>query len=337
MLQPDFENLAAVLHRQCPARPTLFEFFLNGPLVSRLSGEKIDPTAAPLEIARIRLKAFTQAGYDYLTLMPTTFAFPNNEFERKESISLNAGNMIGSEDDFERYDWPDPEDVDYGMLDALQPDLPGNMKLIAYSPGGLLENAIALVGYESLCFLLVDEPELVGRIFDAIGSRLVRYYELCLAHDSVGAVIVNDDWGFKTQTMLSVEQMRTYVIPWHGRMVEAAHAAGRPAILHSCGQLEKVMDDIIDVISYDGKHSWEDAICPVEDAYDRWADRIAILGGIDMDYICRRTPEEVAQRSRAMLERSETRGGYALGTGNSVPEYVPMENYFAMIRTARPE
>ena len=32
-----------------------------------------------------------------------------------------------------------------------------------------------------------------------------------------------------------------------------------------------------------------------------------------------------------MLERAEPYGGYALGTGNSVPDYVPDENYFAMI------
>ena len=46
------------------------------------------------------------------------------------------------------------------------------------------------------------------------------------------------------------------------------------------------------------------------------------------------TPEQIQARCRAMLERTATRGGYALGTGNSIPEYVPVENYFAMIRTA---
>jgi uroporphyrinogen decarboxylase len=35
-----------------------------------------------------------------------------------------------------------------------------------------------------------------------------------------------------------------------------------------------------------------------------------------------------------MLERAAGRGGYALGTGNSVPEYVPDASYFALIRAA---
>jgi uroporphyrinogen decarboxylase len=94
------------------------------------------------------------------------------------------------------------------------------------------------------------------------------------------------------------------------------------------------MDSIIDVCKYDGKHSYEDTIEPVEAAYERWGNRIAIMGGIDLDFVCRKTPEEVYQRSRAMLERAEKHGGYALGSGNSIPEYVPQENYFAMISAA---
>lgn len=121
-----------------------------------------------------------------------------------------------------------------------------------------------------------------------------------------GVMITNDDWGFKTQTMMSPDDMREYIIPWHVKISEAIHASGRPAILHSCGNLDLVMDDIIDVIGYDGKHSYEDAICPVEDAYVKWGDRIAILGGIDLDFICRETPAAVYERSKRMLDASKS-------------------------------
>jgi uroporphyrinogen decarboxylase len=87
-------------------------------------------------------------------------------------------------------------------------------------------------------------------------------------------------------------------------------------------------------MQYDGRHSYEDAILPVEEAYERYSGRIAILGGIDVDFVCRAAPDEVYRRSKAMLERSAMRGAYALGTGNSVPDYVPDEGYFAMTRAA---
>jgi uroporphyrinogen decarboxylase len=91
---------------------------------------------------------------------------------------------------------------------------------------------------------------------------------------------------------------------------------------------------VIDDMGYDARHSYEDNILPVEEAYERYHNRIAILGGIDVDFVCRSNPDAVYARSKAMLERSARRGAYALGTGNSVPDYVPDEGYFAMIRAA---
>ena len=58
-------------------------------------------------------------------------------------------------------------------------------------------------------------------------------------------------------------------------------------------------------------------------------------GGIDLDFVIRAPADEVYRRSRAMLERAASRGGYALGTGNSVPEYLPAGSLFAMHRAAR--
>ena len=34
--KPDFSNLLAVLDKQTPSRPTLFEFFLNDPLIEKM-------------------------------------------------------------------------------------------------------------------------------------------------------------------------------------------------------------------------------------------------------------------------------------------------------------
>ena len=134
--------------------------------------------------------------------------------------------------------------------------------------------------------------------------------------------------------MLSPEDLRRYVFPWHTRIVSAIHDAGRPAILHSCGNPVEIMDDVIDVMKFDGRHSYEDTIQPVEEAYEQYGHRIATLGGIDVDFVIRSDPDDVYRRSREMLERAADRGGYALGTGNSVPEYVPPEHYAAMVWAA---
>lgn len=329
---PDFANVLKVLDRGIPDRPTLFEFFLNNPLYARLTG-RVPREGDVLDQKRLVLEAFHAAGYDYAT-MHAGFTFPIGEYHREQSVSLNEKALIADHDTFKSFAWPNPDDADYSVLETLNAELPAGMKFVVPGPGGVLENLIQIVGFDNLCYLLADDLHLVMEITEAIGSRLVRHYEIVGRYDSVGAMISNDDWGFKTQPMLSPEQMRTIIFPWHRRIVAAIHGAGRPAILHSCGNLEAVMDDIIDDMTYDGKHSYEDGICPVEDAYERWGGRIAVLGGIDLDFLCRSRPGAVNARAQAMLGRTIGRGSYALGTGNSVPEYVPDENYFAMIRAA---
>ncbi len=334
MREPDFNNLLAVLRRQRPERPTLFEFFLNGPLYKRLAGPDFDEPKDALGWSRLNMHAFRNAGYDYATIGASDFGFPQGQHDRAQTISQNQGARITDRQSFEAYPWPDPDAFDYSRLTTLAPELPAGMKFVVHGPGGVLENAIGLAGYENVAMIVYDDPALAQALFDAIGSRLVRHYQLVLKQPGVGAIISNDDWGFKTQTLLAPADMRRYVFPWHKRIVQTAHDAGVPAILHSCGELAHVMDDVIDDMRFDGKHSFEDAILPVEDAYARWGSRIAILGGIDVDFIVRSSPDAITQRSRQMLERAARTGSYALGTGNSVPEYIPQDHYFAMTRAA---
>ena len=176
------------------------------------------------------------------------------------------------------------------------------------------------------------DEELATRIFDEVGSRLLKLYEICSALQPVGALIVNDDWGFKTQTMLDPDSMRRFIFPWHRRIVETIHQNGKFAILHSCGNLSDVIDDIVDDLKFDAKHSYEDIILPVEQAWLQWHERIAVMGGIDMDFLVRSTSGDIRQRCLKMLELTGSKA-YALGSGNSIPTYVPIPNYLAMIET----
>ena len=114
------------------------------------------------------------------------------------------------------------------------------------------------------------------------------------------------------------------------RMAEMSHAAGRPYLLHACGNLAEVMDDLIDDVGIDAKHSFEDTIESVIDAKRLYGDRIAMLGGIDIDFMCRADEDAVRRRVRETLDACHEGGGYVLGSGNSIANYVPLSNYLAM-------
>ena len=95
------------------------------------------------------------------------------------------------------------------------------------------------------------------------------------------------------------------------------------------------MDEIID-LGIDAKHSNEDSIAPFDRWIDDYGDRIGLIGGIDMSFLCSADEQQVYDRvledGRRFREKAK---GYALGSGNSIPKYVPAANYLAMIRASQ--
>lgn len=329
---PDFKQLEAVFQKKVPERPVLFELFINDQLIRDVSGmswNKDDSLAR--DIAYIR--ANDLLGYDYAIVLGSDFDFPKAQRRSDHTISLNEGAIITDRKSFDAYDWPDPDAYDYSRLEKLTDYLPDGMELMVWSPDGLLELIIRLTGYENLCIMLYDDPQLVHDIFEEAGKRFTRYFERCLDYKRVVGVVSSDDWGFNTQTMISKAHMGELLFPWQSKLVKKAHESGRYAILHSCGRFDNILDDIIQ-IGFDAKHSYEDNIWPVEQAYEQMQGRIGVLGGIDVDFIVRESEDQIYSRARDMLDRTADRGGYALGTGNSVPDYVPVENYFSMLKAA---
>ena len=343
--QPDFERLATVLRRDGePDRVPFCELFSNIQAdVLRALGRLDEVDESTLGPGEREARAWRQhvdymaaLGYDYANCGAYGFGFPKNELPRgttpqgERAYYLASSHTIASREDFESYPWPDPAQADYGPFERIGAFLPDGMKVITGGPGGVLENAMWLLGYEGISYLLFEDEPLVRDLFDAVGSRIAAYLERAASFDVVGAIMLGDDLGFKTQTMLSPDALRDYVFPWHARIVEAAHRHGKFAILHACGNVAEVMDDIIGC-GWDARHSFEDAIEPVWEAKARYGDRIALLGGFDMDKISRMSPAQVREHTRLLIERCGPGGGWALGTGNSVANYVPVENFLAML------
>jgi uroporphyrinogen decarboxylase len=146
---------------------------------------------------------------------------------------------------------------------------------------------------------------------------------------------MGDDLGFKTNTLVSPDLLREHVFPQYKRILGLIKEAHKPFLWHSCGKIFSVMEDAI-ALGINAKHSNEDTIAPFDEWIARYGDRIGLLGGIDVDTLCQKSPaeimEEVLEKGRRFRAASR---GYALGSGNSIPEYVPVEGYLAMIEAAQ--
>ncbi|MBN2310675.1 MAG: hypothetical protein JXR94_17010, partial [Candidatus Hydrogenedentes bacterium] len=242
--------------------------------------------------------------------------------------------MIASWDDFERYPWPELEEVDFFAIEYVATHLPEGMGFMSCHGGGIFEHLSQIMSIEGLCTAVYEQPELVRAVADRVGGLLKAYHRQLLGLDALTAIFQGDDMGFRTGTLITPNQMREYSVKWHKEFAAQAHDHGRPYFLHSCGNIESIMDDLIKDVGIDAKHSYEDAIIPVEQFQERYGDRIGVLGGVDINILSAGSPEDVRARTRFLIETCGARGRYAVGSGNSIPSYVPVENYLAMVDEA---
>ena len=241
---------------------------------------------------------------------------------------------IASWEDFERYPWPKVEEFDFFPFEYISTHLPEGMGMITCHGGGIYEHLSWIMSYEGLCLSLYDAPDLVQAVADRIGGLLTGFYTHLLQLEGVIAIFQGDDMGFKTGTLLAPDLLRKYCLPWQKKLAAMAHASGRPYFLHSCGNLAAIMEDLIEDVRIDGKHSYENGIMPVQEFQKKYGDRIAVLGGLDINILTRSTPAEVRREIGKLMDECGPRGRYAVGSGNSVPSYIPVENYLAMVEEA---
>lgn len=345
---PDYTRLRrAILRQGEPDRVPLLELKADDEVVAEIMGvrEELAASKGKLEMkrwTRLLVDFWYRLGYDAFRLrggllLPTVKVTTEDTADLKRagrSWQSESEGPIADWGSFEKYPWPRAEDADFSQIEYAASILPEGMKMLV-SPLGMAEPLMWLMGYQPFALALYDTPDLIQAMADRVSSIYLPIAEALLDMDSVMGLLLADDMGFKTATMIAPDHLRRYVFPHLKKMAALAHAKGKICILHSCGNLEKVMDDLIDDVKIDAKHSFEDVIIPVEQFKARYGQRIGVVGGIDVHLLSSADEAAVRARTREVLDACMPGGGYVLGTGNSVTNYVPVRNFLAMLDEGR--
>jgi len=345
---PSFDRFRkAILLEEEPDRVPFFEIQIDPEITASLLEEEVisqfdtDPEQIQKRLLQ-DIRLMHRLGYDYvlvwnMPIMLTNFLLTQDTADLSRGVRPWQGEgkgPISTREEFDRFPWPDVNKRRYTRFRFVEERLPQGMKILAPLPGPF-ETARALLGITSLAYLIYDDPSLVEDVFARVGEIITKAIRSISAIDGVGGVIVADDMGFKSDLMLSPDLLRQLVLPWHQKIGEAIHENGKLFILHACGKVEKLMDDLIKVAKIDARHSYEDQVTSIEEANRLYGAEIAVLGGVDMDLLARGSEEEVKARSRQIIDACSPGGGFALGSGNSVANYVPPQNFLAMLAEGR--
>lgn len=340
-LDNDYRYMLDVTANRRPARlpiyehaidPSIMEKVLNVRFAELINGEVTDIN----EYFRQVCLFYQQMGYDTVSfeggLVPV---LPGHG-----AIYGGRPGPIQTRTDFERYPWEEIPKLYWQkyarQFEALTKALPQGIKALGGIGYGVFEMSEDLVGFEHLPFMLADEPDLFAELYIKIGELMTKIWAQMLERygDAFAICRMGDDLGFRSSTLVSPKLIRQHIFPQYKRIIGMIKQAGKPFLWHSCGKIFAVMEDAI-ALGIDAKHSNEDAIAPFEEWIQRYGERIGLMGGIDVDLICQNPPEQVFQLvyERGKKFRQMARG-YALGSGNSIPDYVPVDGYLAMVEAA---
>lgn len=349
---PDFENfLTAVGCRGEPKRVPQFDGSIYEDCKVRLLGRPIQGLADEVDF-------WMQAGYDYVpitlglrqtirgerggmmgakqvqsaVLRPAEAQY--NPFAAEKTTRLWAeegSGLIHDRRSFDDFPWPDPDAYDYAALDELGRLLPDGAKAIV-NVGYVFMASWMLMGLENFLIALASGEPLVERVIRRVGEIQYRVAENVLEFDSVGAVRMPDDMAHTGGTLVAPRLLREHVFPWHKRIGERVRAKGVAYLLHSDGRLYDVLDDLVEC-GFQAVHPCEPASMDIERLKRDYGGRLCLCGNINLDStLTRGTPEEVEEEVKLRIRTLAPGGGYCCGSSNSVPEYVPYENFLAMIR-----
>lgn len=338
--QPDYRNILSVLYNERPGRLPLYEHHIDTPFISKYLGVDISlksNSASEMEEYYRKTIHFwrdmTYDAFDYEAAICDIY--PDHG-----AILGGRPGPIQTRSDFNNYPFDDIPKIFWKTytphFEAIRKTLPPGMKAFGGCGYGIFESGQDLVGYEYLCTMQYLDPDLFRDIFKKIGdlyeqlwTELIRRYSDLFVFYRMG-----DDLGFKLSTLLEPDTIRTHILPQYKRVIDLVHKSGKKFLLHSCGNIFSIMDDII-ALKIDAKHSNEDEIAPFEKWIELYGSKIGLFGGIDVNLLTLNTYDEVF---KTVLEKGtkyrSSMAGYGLGSGNSIPEYVHEDSFKAMIDAA---
>jgi uroporphyrinogen decarboxylase len=207
--------------------------------------------------------------------------------------------------DVESFPWPNPDLLNF---DSCLHDLrnAGDVFRLSGFWTSFYGNVADLLGMEEYFIKMHTNPEVV----DAVTEKVCQFYWaanerfFAAAGDMVDGFFVGNDFGTQQSLFCGVGQLNRFVMPWLRRFVEQGHQHGYQVVLHSCGSIHAVIDDLIEA-GVDCLHPLQAKAANMDAAIlaRDFKGRVAFLGGIDAQYLLTRgTPEEIHEDVRRVKQ-----------------------------------
>lgn len=289
----------------------------------------------PMRTLSDEIDFWVKAGYDYIKLQPAvsySVGYGKIENSNDRSAARNwapeSAGLITSVADFEKFTFPLPADINYSIFENIKSILPDGLGIIGQY-GDIFTLTWELMGFEQFAFALYEDLDLVLAINNAIGNTILSMFTYLCQHEQVDAVWYSDDIAYNNGLMVSPDVLELLCFSWIRKIGALAKEYHKPFIYHTDGDISSIIPTLIDC-GVHALHPIEPAVLSLTGIKQLYKDKLCLIGNFDVDLLARGNPQTIRKAVLNTLEQMHGMRGYCAGSGNSIPEYVPLPNYLAM-------
>lgn len=292
------ERTERAINFETPDRPP-FNFWMD-----RRRMEELDRKLGP----DFRVRHYDA---DVVESLPA-FEFPKGTLNYKEGTSWLVAPLFEDWSEVEDLPMPDPDDPDYYR--PLDADL---KRFRDRAVLGLLPNVLTyselMRPQEALYMDMRMRPEAVQKLFHRMSDVLARFAEHICRRD-ITALYCADDIGFNHGLLLSLQDLEAFVIPHWKKVIDVAHAAGKPVFFHTDGKVDAAWELLAEQLGVRMLNPLQPNLQDVADFKRQYHGRMGIYGGLDTARIHRMSPGQIRAHVDDLYEKAGRGGGLIISS-----------------------
>lgn len=234
--------------------------------------------------------------------------------------------------------WPKAEWLDFSPMLA-ECDAHASRVIIGGMWTGILGDCYRMRGFETFLYDMAAEPDMVSALVDRMTEFYLELNDRAFSQlrGKIDVWYFGNDFGSQGGLIFSREMFQRYFLDNYRKLIRLAHHYGVKVMCHSCGAIIPLIPDLIEagIDLLDPVQTTAAGMDPAR-LKREFGDKLVFHGGVDTQHVLPdRTPEQVYDHCRQLIQALGRDGGYVFGSSNSIMPGTPVANIDAMYCAAR--